>query len=475
MADHEVVIAGAGPTGLMLAGELKLAGVDVVIVERRVAHDLQASRAGGLHARSIEMLDQRGIAERFLKEGQIAQVAGLGATRFDISAFPSRHPYGLALWQRHIERILLGWVEELGVPILRGREVTGFAESSDGIEVRLDDGVLTAQYLVGCDGGRSAVRKLAGIEFAGWEASVSHLIAEVEVTSEPDYGARNDQHGLHGLTKMDDGRVRVLVTEPTLGRTDEPTLADLSAALKTIYGTDYGVHSPVSVGRFTDMARQAVSYRKGRVLLAGDAAHVHYPAGGQGLNIGLQDAVNLGWKLAEVVQGVASETLLNSYHDERHPVAARVLRNTLAAVALGRQDDRSKALAEVVGELLGFEEPRLHMAGVMSGLGLHYDFGAGHPLLGRRMPISTWSRRTARCGCSRCCMMASPCCSISAGCRSSTRRDGRIGCARSAPPMRANGICRCLAWSARRGRCWCGPTAMWRGSAKAAATDWSRR
>jgi 2-polyprenyl-6-methoxyphenol hydroxylase-like FAD-dependent oxidoreductase len=384
---------------MMLAGELALAGIDVAIVERRASQELAGSRAGGLHARTIEVFDQRGIAERFLSEGQVAQVAAFGGIPLDISDFPTRHNYGLGLWQNHIERILAGWVEELAVPIYRGREVTGFAQDETGVDVEVSDGAsLRAEFLVGCDGGRSLVRKTAGIEFPGWDPSTSHLIAEVEVTEEPELGMRRDAHGTHGFGRVDyeirDGKVvfadhgpvRVMVTESRVGSTTEPTLRDLSEALIAIYGTDYGIHSPIWISRFTDMARQAASYRSGRVLLAGDAAHIHYPAGGQGLNIGVQDAVNLGWKLAQVVKKVSSDSLLDTYHTERHPIAARVLRDTMAQVALARTDDRTDALRDVLTELFSMEEPRKRFAGIMSGLDIHYDLGEGHLLLGRRMP-----------------------------------------------------------------------------------------
>jgi 3-(3-hydroxy-phenyl)propionate hydroxylase len=388
MTEHAVVIAGGGPTGLMLAGELALAGVDVAIVERRVSQDLAGSRAGGLHARTIEVLDQRGIADRFLSQGQVAQVAGFAWIRLDISDFPTRHPYGLALRQNHIERILADWVVELGVPIYREREVTGFAQDDTGVQVELFDGQsLRADYLVGCDGGRSLIRKAAGIEFPGWDPSTSNLIAEVEMAEEAPWGLRRDAHGLHSLSRLEDGKtVGVLVTEPYVGRTDDPTMRDLSEALVAAYGSDFGIHSPTSISRFTDMARQAASYRKGRVLLAGDSAHVHYPTGGQGLNIGMQDAVNLGWKLAQVVKKTSPENLLDTYHAERHPVGADVLRNTMAQVALLRTDDQTNALREITSELLSMDEPRKRIAGMMSGLDIHYDLGEGHPLLGRRMP-----------------------------------------------------------------------------------------
>ncbi|HEV7368441.1 FAD-dependent monooxygenase [Arenibaculum sp.] len=384
-----VVIAGGGPTGLTLAGELALAGVDVAIVERRADAELTGSRAGGLHSRTIEVLDQRGIADRFLSQGQVAQVAGFAWIPLDISDFPTRHNYGLALWQNHIERILADWVGELSVPIHRGCEVTGFAQDDTGVDVELSDGrSLRAGYLVGCDGGRSLIRKAAGIGFPGWDPTISNLIAEVRTTGEPEWGLRHDAMGVHSFARLgDDGTVRVLVTEQQPGRTGEPTLRDLSEALVAVYGTDYGIHDPTWISRFTDMTRQAASYRKGRVLLAGDAAHVHYPAGGQGLNIGVQDAVNLGWKLAQVVKGASPESLLDTYHAERHPVAARVLRNTMAQVALLRRaEERTTALRETVSEFLGMDEPRKRLAAMMSGLDIRYDLGEGHPLLGRRMP-----------------------------------------------------------------------------------------
>jgi 2-polyprenyl-6-methoxyphenol hydroxylase-like FAD-dependent oxidoreductase len=399
MTELAVVIAGGGPTGLMLAGELALAGVDVAIIERRPNQDLPGSRAGGLHARTIEVLDQRGIADRFLSEGQVAQVAGFASVRLDISDFPTRHPYGLGLWQKHIERILAGWVHELKVPIHYGTEVTGFTQDDTGVDVELSDGrSLRAQYLVGCDGGRSLVRKLAGIEFPGWDPTTSSLIAEVEMAEEPELGIRRDALGVHALGRAeyeirdgevvyaDRGPVGVMVTEEHVGATSEPTLRDLSEALVAVYGTDYGVHSPTFLSRFTDMTRQAAAYRDGRVLLAGDAAHVHAPDGGQGLNIGVQDAVNLGWKLAQVVNRTSPERLLDTYHAERHPIAARVLRTTMAAVALRRPDARTKALSETVAELLAMDEPRRQLAAELSSLGIHYDLGEGHPLLGRRMP-----------------------------------------------------------------------------------------
>jgi 2-polyprenyl-6-methoxyphenol hydroxylase-like FAD-dependent oxidoreductase len=399
ISDHAVVIAGGGPTGLMLAGELALAGVDVAIVERRASQDLAGSRAGGLHSRTIEVFDQRGIADRFLAEGKKAQTAYFAGTRLDISDFPTRHNYGLGLWQIHIERILAGWVEEFKVPTYRGIEVTGFTQDDSGVDVELSDArSLRAQYLVGCDGGRSLVRKAAGIDFPGTDPTISNLIAEVEMTETPELGIHRSALGIHsfGRTKYqivdgkivyaDHGPIGVMVTERNVGATTEPTLADLSEALIAACGTDYGVHSLIWISRFTDAARQAAAYRKGRVLIAGDAAHVHPPDGGQGLQTGVQDAVNLGWKLAQVVKGASPESLLDTYHAERHPVAARVLRNAMASIVFRREDDRTKALRDTMSELLGMDEPRRRFAATMSGLDIHYDLGKGHPLLGRRMP-----------------------------------------------------------------------------------------
>ena len=394
-----MVIAGGGPTGLMLAGELALAGVDVAIVERRPSQDLPGSRAGGLLSRTIEVLDQRGIADRFLSEGQVAQIGQFAGVRLDISDFPTRHPYGLGLWQKHIERILAGWVDELPVRFYRGTDVTGFEQDDTGVDVERSDGQpLRAKYLVGCDGGRSLVRKEAGIEFPGWDPTVSSLIAEAEMAEEPELGIHRDARGMHAIGRKeyeirdgevvyaDEGPVGIMLTEEQPGAAGEPTLSDLKEALVAVYGTDYGVHSPTLISRFTDTTRQAATYREGRVLLAGDAAHVHSPAGGQGLNIGVQDAVNLGWKLAQVVNETSPESLLDTYHAERHPVGARVLRKTMALVALQRPDDRIEALGETVAELLASDEPRRRLAATMSGLDIHYDFGEGHPLLGRRMP-----------------------------------------------------------------------------------------
>src|SRR5690349_4420752 len=378
---HAVVIAGGGPTGLMLAGELALMQVDVAIVERRETQELAGSRAGGIHARTIEVFDQRGIVDRFLAIGTKHQMAPFAGAMLSISDLSSRHNYFLGIWQNSIERILAEWIGELGVPIYRGCGVTGFTQDDTGVHVALSDGrALRAQYIVGCDGGRSLVRKTAGIDFPGWEASTSYLIVEASTRDEPPRGIHRTERGIQAIGRIGDGdRIRAVLSEGQVRSGDEPTLSDVSEALITTFATDFGIYDATWISRFSDMTRQAASYRARRVLLAGDAAHIHSPVGGQGLNIGVQDAVNLGWKLAQVVRGASPEALLDTYQAERHPIAARVLRNNMAASALGRVDERTKAVNETLAELLKMDEPRKRYAAMTSGLGIHYDLGPGHP------------------------------------------------------------------------------------------------
>jgi 2-polyprenyl-6-methoxyphenol hydroxylase-like FAD-dependent oxidoreductase len=341
MTNHDVIIVGGGPTGLMLAGELALAGVDAAIVERRPNQEVAGTRAGGLLSRTLEVLDQRNIVDRFLAEGQRAQTVAFARVRLDLSGFPTRHPYTLGLRQKHLERILAGWVDELKTPIYRGLDVTDLSQDETGASVDLSDGrSLRGQYLVGCDGGHSLVRKAAGIGFPGTEPITSNLIAEAEsAETPPEWGIRRDALGTHALGRVEyeirngeivyanHGPVSIMVTEQPVNETAEPpTLSDLSAALIAVYGTDYGVHSPTSISRFTDAARQAADYRTRRVLIAGDAAHVHPPDGGQGLQTGVQDAVNLGWKLAQVIKGVSPEA-------SSIPTAPSATRSALACCA----------------------------------------------------------------------------------------------------------------------------------------------
>jgi 3-(3-hydroxy-phenyl)propionate hydroxylase len=388
-AEWNVVIVGGGPTGMMLAAELAFAGVEAVVLERRASAAIEShrGRAGGLHARTLEVLDQRGVAERFLDEGEAMQIISFAGVKLDLGDVPTRHPYGVALAQEHTERMLGEWATELGVTVEYGRELTGLTHDDDGVDIQLADGdTLRAGYVVGCDGGRSLVRKLAGIDFPGWGPSVASIVAEVEMQGEPEFGFRSDASGVNAMRPLEEGRVGLVVRDDNLEREGDLTLEDLRTAIAAVWGSDFGLVSADTISRFTDATRQAASYRTGRVLLAGDAAHIHYPAGGQGLNLGVQDAVNIGWKLAQVITGTAPAELLDTYHAERHPAAARVLRYTMALTALQRGDDRTTALSEVVADVLDVAEARDRIAGLASGLDIHYDLGDGHPLLGRRMP-----------------------------------------------------------------------------------------
>jgi 2-polyprenyl-6-methoxyphenol hydroxylase-like FAD-dependent oxidoreductase len=388
VSSRAVLIAGAGPTGLMLAGELALAGADVEVFEQRTDRTLAGSRAAGMTPRTIEVLDQRGIADRFLAQGRtITQGPGFAGITMDLSGLLTRHSYVLALLQYRVERILADWVHELGVAVHYGREVIGFTQDPVGVEVTTADGTTRrGAYLVGCDGGRSLIRKTSGIAFPGWEPSTSCLVADVDMIDEPPWGLHRHNR-FHSFFQFDgEDTVRVMVTEPHVGNTHEPTLTDISAALIDTCGTDYGLRSATWISRFTDATRQAATYRDRRVLLAGDAAHTHFPIGGQGLNTGIQDAVNLGWKLGQVANGTSDDRLLDTYHAERHPVGARVLHDTMAQTALNGPGARVAALRDVMTELFQLDEPRTKIANTLCGLDIRYDLGPGHPLLGRRMP-----------------------------------------------------------------------------------------
>lgn len=387
----DVLGAGGGPTGLMLAAELALCAVEVVIVERRDDHHVDGSRAGGLLPRSLELLDQRGVVDRFLDAGSTVPAHGFAGISMDVSDLATRHNCVLALRQSEFEPMLADWVlRELGVPIERGTDVVDFVQDGSGVDTVLSDGRRwRSQYLVGCDGGRSLVRNLAGIDFVGTDPTRSWVVAEVETAIEPAQGLRDDEAGLQGVARIGDvGPFRLVLTEPTL-RSGDPTLDELRDALVAVFGSDLGLHTVHWMSRFTDATRQAATYRDQQVLLAGDAAHVDPPHGGQGLNTGVQDAVNLGWKLAQVVHGVSPATLLDSYHAERHPVAARVLHNTLAQVAITSGGARHRALRDTMTVLLGMDEPRRYLAEMLTGLDIRYDLDPGgdaHPLVGWRMP-----------------------------------------------------------------------------------------
>jgi 2-polyprenyl-6-methoxyphenol hydroxylase-like FAD-dependent oxidoreductase len=390
----DVIVAGGGPTGLMLAAELRLWGLQAVVLERD-AEPTKVVRSLGLHARSIEILDQRGILDQFLALGKQYPLGGFfaGIRKPAPTGLDTAHAYVLGIPQPVTDRLLAEHAAQLGADIRRGCELTGLTQDEDGVTAELADGTrLRSRYLVGCDGGRSTVRKLLGIGFPGEPSRADTLIGEVELTAAPGELAavmaeiRKTQFRF-GAMPIGDGLHRVIVpaAEVAEDRTAGPSIEELREQLRAVAGTDFGVHSPRWLSRFGDATRLAERYRDGRVLLAGDAAHIHPPTGGQGLNLGLQDAVNLGWKLAAAVSGWAPAGLLDSYQAERRPVAVDVLDNTRAQMELLSTEPGPQAVRRLVSELMDFDDVSRYLTEKIIAIAIRYDFGQGHPLLGRRL------------------------------------------------------------------------------------------
>jgi 2-polyprenyl-6-methoxyphenol hydroxylase-like FAD-dependent oxidoreductase len=390
----DVIVAGGGPTGLMLAAELRLWGLQAVVLERD-AEPTKVVRSLGLHARSIEILDQRGILDQFLALGKQYPLGGFfaGIRKPAPTGLDTAHAYVLGIPQPVTDRLLAEHAAQLGADIRRGCELTGLTQDEDGVTAELAHGTrLRSRYLVGCDGGRSTVRKLLGIGFPGEPSRADTLIGEVELTAAPEELAavmaeiRKTQFRF-GAMPIGDGLHRVIVpaAEVSEDRTAGPSIEELREQLRAVAGTDFGVHSPRWLSRFGDATRLAERYRDGRVLLAGDAAHIHPPTGGQGLNLGLQDAVNLGWKLAAAVSGWAPAGLLDSYQAERRPVAVDVLDNTRAQMELLSTEPGPQAVRRLVSELMDFDDVSRYLTEKIIAIAIRYDFGQGHPLLGRRL------------------------------------------------------------------------------------------
>nr|AXL05892.1 hypothetical protein [uncultured bacterium] len=393
MTKTDVVIAGAGPTGLMLACELRLAGVEVVVLDKLDGRSGE-SRAGGMHVRTLEVLDQRGILGPYLEAGNAVPGGLFGKQRLNFAHLETRHPFTLMLLQNKVEQMLEQRAVELGAQVRWSSEVVGLRHDAAGVEVdaRHPDGstsTVTAKYVAGCDGGRSAVRKLAGIEFPGTAATVTAMLGDVELSDPPDGPAVvAGESGNVSILGYEPGWYRVFITDyDQVSDRDEPmTFERLRDAAQRIAGKDFGMHSPRWLSSFGDATRLAAHLRLGRVLLAGDAAHIHFPAGGQGLNLGMQDAANLGWKLAAVINRHAPDDLLDTYHSERHAVGERVLHNTRAQTALSRPGAHADALRDVFANLVTVAEVNDLLSGMITALDVRYPLGDAHPLLGYRFP-----------------------------------------------------------------------------------------
>ncbi|MCK2239410.1 MULTISPECIES: rifampin monooxygenase [unclassified Crossiella] len=390
----DVIIAGCGPTGAMLAAELRLHDMRVLVLEKETK-PVSFVRIVGLHIRSIELMAMRGLLDRILEHGRQRPAGGFFAAiaKPAPEGLDTAHAYLLGIPQPVIVHLLEEHAIALGAQVRRGCAVAGVEQDDEGVTVELADGErLRSRYLVGCDGGRSTVRTLLGVGFPGEPSRTDTLMGELEVgVSQEEIAAKvthiRETNKVFSLDPFGEGVYRVVVpaTEVSQDRAEPPTLEDFRRALRAIAGTDFGVHSPRWLSRFGDATRLAERYRVGRVLLAGDAAHIHPPAGGQGLNLGVQDAINLGWKLAAQIRGWAPETLLDTYQAERHPVAADVLDNTRAQMLLGSAEPGARAMRRLLTELMDFDEVNRHLIEKITAIGIRYDFGAGLDLLGRRL------------------------------------------------------------------------------------------